>query len=757
MSNTKIILRGLAASGAILAPASLLAQYSPVAPFKGKIGKTVQGTKTDYPAHNPVARLGAPNVVWILLDDTGFGVSSAFGGLVETPNMDYLAQNGLRFNNFHTASISAATRAAILTGRNHHSSHMGRFNDDKFGTPGYDTYLPMENGTIAEALRENGYSTFCIGKYNVIPVVDGSNAGPFNRWPTGRGFDHYYGFNPASGSGDQWHPLMYRDTHREPEDPHGRVATTRLADEAINYIAEQKTAAPDKPFFLYFAPGTAHTPFHVDKEWVDMYKGRFDDGWHEYARKTLENQIRMGIVPEGTKLPIPNKDVQDWNTLPADERALYARQMETFAGFMTHTDYEIGRIIEFLRRSGELDNTIIMVALGDNGPSGEGGRIGYKDPYHPSKERALLDAEIAKMDHYGDERTWPFYPVGWAQACATPFRYYKKWADYEGGTRDGLIVFYPNGGLEKGGIRTQYTHVVDFLPTTLEMTGSTMPGTINGYKQTPLEGVSFAYAIKSPDNNIADRKTVQYYEMNASYALYKDGWKVHFPNGAVNKQVRPFYPDTDVHLYNLKEDFNESVDLAAQYPAKVKKMLKEFDKLARKYNIYPLKNGKSADPDYPETLRTHYDVYVGARPWGEYPYGDGSLGKPYTLSVYIDEAGPSANGILASQKGWALYVLDGYPVYASANGSKVVSDKKLPEGACVVTARIDYTDKKTRVTLSVDGKEAGSMTTGAKLIIAPKANALNIGRQWGVPVNGDYESPFQFSGKIFKASIDVER
>ncbi len=300
-SSSKLI-TGLAASGAMLAPASLMAQYSPTAPFKGKIGKTVEDTRTDHPAHNPVAVPGSPNVIWVIWDDTGFGVSSAFGGLVETPTLDYLAENGLRFNNFHTASISAATRAALLTGRNHHSSHMGRFNDDKFGTPGYDTYLPMENGTIAEVLRENGYATFCIGKYNATPTVDGSNAGPFNRWPTGRGFDHYYGFNPASGSCDQWHSMMYRDTHREEDDREGQIAIHRLADEAINYIAEQKTAAPDQPFFMYFAPCTAHTPFHASKEWIDKYRGRFDSGWDDYARKTLENQIRMGSCQRATNI-----------------------------------------------------------------------------------------------------------------------------------------------------------------------------------------------------------------------------------------------------------------------------------------------------------------------------------------------------------------------------------------------------------------------------------------------------------------------
>lgn len=754
MKKSRII-GGLAASGALIAPATLMAQHSPIAPFNGKIGKTVEDTKTDYPAHNPVARLGAPNVVWIILDDTGFGASSAFGGLVETPTLDYLADNGLRFNNFHTASISAATRACLLTGHNHHSAHMGRFNDDKYGTPGYDTYLPMEYGTIAEILRENGYATFCVGKYNVTPVVDGSHAGPFNRWPTGRGFDHYYGFNPASGSDDQWHPLIYRDTQREPEDPYGRPAIMRLADEAINYIAEQKTAAPDKPFFLYFAPGTTHTPFHASQEWVDMYKGRFDSGWTEYSKKTLENQIRMGVVPEGTQLAITNVDVEDWDTLPADERRLYARQMEAFAGYLSQTDHEIGRIVDFLRGVDQLDNTIIMVVLGDNGASGEGYRTGGRE-LSPKQEKEYIKAELAKYDHYGDDRTWPFYPTGWAQACNTPFRYYKKWADFEGGTRDGLIVFHPAGNLQEGAIRTQYAHVTDVLPTTVELTGTNIPKVINGYKQAPVEGISFAYAVKSPDNNVEDRKTVQYYELNSSYALYKDGWKVQFPNGSVNKQ-RDFFPDTEVHLYNLKEDFNESTDLASLYPKKVKQMLKEFDKLAKKYNVYPLKNGKVADPTYPKTTRTHYDILIGARSWVEYPYFDGSDGKPYTVQVFIDEGGPASNGVLISQTEWAIYVLDGTPVYATSGGQKLVSDKKLPEGPSVVKAVAAHKDKKTVISLYVNDEAAGSITLSSKRNIPGKINAINVGRQWGVPVNADYVSPFLFSGSIRKATIDVER
>ena len=500
---------------------------------------------------------------------------------------------------------------------------MGRFNDDQYGTPSYDTYLPMENGTAAEILRENGYATFCVGKYNGAPHENGTLAGPYNRWATGRGFDHFYGFCAPAGADDQWHPKLYRDTHREPDDSLGQPAITRFASEAINYIADQQSAAPDQPFFLYFAPGTAHTPFHASKEWVDKYHGRFDGGWEDYARRTLENQLREGIVPKGTELPVPNADVPAWDTLSDDEKKLYARQMEVFAGFLSQADHEIGRIVEFLRRTGELDNTLIIVALGDNGASGEGGRTGGRE-LTPEQEKAYIAVELAQYDHYGDERTWPFYPAGWAQACNTPFRYYKKWSDYEGGTHDGLIVFYPEGIRENGGIRTQYTHVTDILPTTVELIGATYPETINGYPQTKIEGTSFAHAVTSPDNNVEERKLLQYYELNSSYALYKDGWKVQFPNGLVNSQRRNIYPDTEARLYNLREDFNESRDLSKKYPGKVKEMLAEFDRLAWEYGIYPLKDGKKADPAYPVPHRDHYDIFVGARRYGEYAYFDGS-------------------------------------------------------------------------------------------------------------------------------------
>ena len=748
------VMTGIAAGSALLAASPALAQYSPIPEFKGKIGRTVDETQTDYPLHNPVAIPGSPNVIWIILDDTGFGTSTAFGGLIEMPTMDYLAANGLRFNNFHTASISAATRACLITGRNHHANHMGRFNDDKYGAPGYDTYLPMENGTMAEILRENGYATFCVGKYNSAPFENSTNAGPFNRWPTNRGFDHYFGYNPSTGASDQWHPLMYRDTHREPDDPLGRPVVIRMVDEAINYIADQKSAAPQQPFFLYFAPGTSHTPYHASKEWIDKYHGRFDSGWDEYARQTLQRQLEMGIIPKGTELPVRNADVPDWDSLPADQKKLFSRQMETFAGFLSEADHEIGRLIDFLRRIDQLDNSLIILAMGDNGASGEGGRVGARDLPKEDEQR-FIDEELAKYDHYGDERTSPFYPSGWAQACNTPFLYYKKWSDYEGCTHDVLIVFYPAGIKETGGIRTQYTHVTDILPTTVELTGSKVPEVINGYPQTPIYGTSFAYAVTSENNNVKDRKKLQYYELNTSYALYKDGWKLEVPNGDINGLRKKIYPDTGIHLYNLKEDFNESHDLAAKHPKKVKELLAEFEKEAERNNVFPLKDGKVADPKYPNPQRPHYDIYTGARGWGEYPFFDGTLGKPYTLSVHIDEAGEHPDGVLVSQNHFAMYVLDGTLVYATNTGEKLVADRRIPSGASVVKAQVTHKGKHSTVHLFIDDDPVGEMELSTKVNMPGKLNAIQVGRQWGVPVNGDYSSPFLFSGKIFKASIDI--
>ncbi len=522
----------------ILASAGLLAlgfyasaQHSPTPVFQGKIGKTLAETKESRPQNQPKAPEGAPNIIWILIDDIGYGASTAFGGLIETPNFDRLANQGLRYTNFHTAAYCAPTRAALLTGRNTHSVHFGFFASTSYDTPGYDGYLPFEKATVAEILRENGYNTFAVGKYHLTHPSDATQAGPFNRWHTGRGFDHFYGFPPETGAGDQWHPILYRNTQREPEDPKGRHVNELFANEAINFIAGQKAAAPDKPFFLYFAPGAVHAPHQVSKEWIDKYKGKFDAGWDKYKETVLKNQIAKGVVPPGTTLPPANPNVKPWDKLSENEKKVYLRHMEVYAGFLSQTDHEIGRIIDYVEKLGQLDNTLIALLIGDNGAEGGAREFGRFITTNPDDTREQqLAQEVKNLDKLGTEYSSALWPDGWAAATNTPFRFYKSYANYEGGTHDPLILFYPNKIKDKGGIRHQYSYVNDILPTTIELAGVKVPTVINGYPQEPIEGTSLAYTIDPENKNLPERHTIQYQEMTGSYSLYKDGWKASFPH-----------------------------------------------------------------------------------------------------------------------------------------------------------------------------------------------------------------------------------
>lgn len=766
----------LLSAGALLSVVPAVGQYSPTPKFTGVIGKTMATTKAEYPERNPQAPKGAPNVVWILLDDVGFAGTSSFGGLINTPTFDYLAQNGLRFNNFHTTSISAPTRAALLTGRNHHSVHTGMFNYDNYGTPGYDSYEPLESGTIAEILRENGYNTFAVGKYNATPMNDGTNAGPFNRWPTGRGFDHYFGYNAPTAHDDQWHPFLYRDTQREPDDSLGQLAITRFTNEAINYIADQKTAAPDKPFFLYFAPGTAHFPLQTTREWIDKYKGKFDDGWDEYAKKTLANQIAQGIVPKGTKLPIRNTDLDKWNKLSPNEKKLFARQMEIYAGFLSQADYEIGRLVDYLRDINQLDNTVIIVALGDNGAEGSGRKTGIVDGRQYMANRtvnkdSLINEELKILDKQGSEVSYTHYAEGWAAATNTPFRFYKGYADYEGGTRNGLIVYAPKYIKEKGGIRSQYTHVIDVLPTTVELTHSKVPEVINGYKQNPVEGTSFAYAIESANNKVDSRHTSQYYELAGSYAYYKDGWKAQFPNDSlfVAYRKRGNVLDATPHLYHVAEDINESEDLAKKYPEKLAELKADFEKAAERYNVYPLRPFFSQDKtrlSEAKAKRKHYDIYLGARNYTEVPYFNPGYGRGYIFTAEIDANNDKANGVLFSTSGMMLnfsfYLKDGVPIFAykplfeSPEPIKLVANKAIPSGKAKVQADIDvdYRSGHSIVTLLVNGEKVGSKTYEFGYLAL---QSIQVGRNWGPSVSpADYKSPGYLQGKFLKAYVDVK-
>ncbi|HKT72771.1 MAG TPA: arylsulfatase, partial [Steroidobacteraceae bacterium] len=540
-------------------------------PYQGKVGRTLSESKEWWPA--PLkAPAGAPNVIWILLDDVGFGAASAFGGEIDTPTLEQLAQRGLRYTNFHTTAISAPTRAALLTGRNSASVHVSGFSHTilSAGFPGWDGRLPAEDGTIAEILRDRGYNTFAVGKYGVTPDEDATDAGPFDRWPTGKGFDHFFGF--LGSQTDQYKPDLVEDqAHVKPD---GRHLSEQITDKAISYIDRQKKAAPDKPFFLYYAPGATHAPHQVAKEWSDAYRGRFAEGWDVYREKVFARQKQLGVIPADAVLPARNPDIRAWKSLAPDEKKLYARFMEVYAGYLTYTDHEIGRLVNHLEEINQLDNTLIIAIVGDNGASKEGTLNGDID--RPLFSKRLSDQDnvkynLSRINELGTpEGTEGNYPLGWAQAANTPFRLWKSDANSEGGTRNPLIISYPKQIPSDGSVRTQYGHVIDILPTTLELLRIDAPEEIRGVKQEPIEGTSLAYSIS--DAKAASRHTVQYYYIFGSRAIYEDGWKaaLAYPNAMTGSATndKPF-DEKAWELYNLNEDYTERVNLARKYPEKL--------------------------------------------------------------------------------------------------------------------------------------------------------------------------------------------
>jgi arylsulfatase len=593
--------------------------------YQGVVGKTYADSKEWWPA--PVkAPAGSPNIVWVLLDDVGFGASSAFGGLIPTPTFDSLANQGLRYTNFHTAAICAPTRAALLTGRNQHYVHMGGFAHTALsaGFPGWDGRIPADKGTVAEVLHENGYNTFAVGKWGVTPDEDATDAGPFDRWPSGKGFDHFYGF--LGSQTDQYKPDLVEDNgHVTPD---GRNLNEAITDKAISYISKQKAAAPDKPFFLYYAPGATHAPHQVPASWFDLYKGKFDEGWDVYREKVIANQIKLGIIPANAQLPARNQYVKAWNTLSADQKKVYARFMEIYAAYLTYIDAQVGRIVNHLKETKQLDNTLFFVMIGDNGASKEGTLQGVlnKGPLGAKvSDEELFKTNLEKIGEIGGPTgTNTNYPLGWAQATNTPFKHWKQDANSEGGTRNPLIIFYPKGIKEKGGIRNQYGHVVDILPTTIEFAGLKLPAYVKGIKQDTLQGSSLYYSLENA--KAPSRHTEQYYYIFGSRAIYKDGWKAaaaHHPdyidlNVLVTKDSVERNFDKDVwELYNLNEDFNERTDLAKKYPEKLKELQGLFDLEAKRYNIYPL-------IDWADVVKRRLQVAKQAAPA---PAGNGNAGK----------------------------------------------------------------------------------------------------------------------------------
>ncbi|MFZ4456946.1 MAG: arylsulfatase [Bacteroidales bacterium] len=736
-----------------------VAQHEPIQPFKGKIGRTLAESTQAWP-EKVKAKQGSPNVVWILLDDVGFGASSAFGGLVQTPNFEALANDGLRFTNFHTTGISSPTRAALLTGRNHHKVAMGHHAELQIGAPGYTGEIPLEAGTIAEILREGGYNTFALGKWHGIQPQQQSLNGPFNRYPTSRGFDHYYGF--FGGSTDQWHPQLVDGINQIDIEPNTKHLNELLADQAISYIANQQSTDSEKPFFVYYATGATHAPHHVGKEWSDQYKGKFDKGWDWYRQEVFKRQQALGLLQKGTVLPPRQAGVKEWESLSAKEKQVFAKFMENYAGYLSYTDHEIGRVIDYLKQNNLYDNTAIFLIIGDNGGSKEGtytGTVGLGQ-----SEKALggdIDFLASQIDKLGTERSNPNYPLGWSQACNTPFRYWKSDANSEGGTHNPLIVHYPKGIKEKGGIRTQYSHVSDILPTTVELTGVTIPDVINGYPQLPIQGTSFAFALN--EAKAPTRHTTQYYELHGGRSIYKDGWKasVYHPRNIFgdapgtdpNFSPRPFDQDK-WELYNLNEDWNEINDVAAKYPEKLKELQELFDSQAKQNNVYPLHSYQEglAAP----VIRPHSVILEGTSQKIQVKIGKG----PVTITANIETKTQNDEGVIFANGGLlggsSLLIQNGQLKYILNDGlteKVIVSSKPVQTGKSAI--RLEYSDAKT-IALYINGEKVGEATDTpkGKYLSSISGEGISVGKDLNSPVSKSYPWPFPFKGRVTGIVID---
>ena len=642
--------------------------------FDGIQGYTVPDS-TPSPLRLPSAPAGAPNIVLILLDDVGFGTCGTFGGPVPTPALDRVAAHGLRFNQFHTTALCSPTRAAMLTGRNHHTVHMGGIPEGANVFPGYDSIIPKEAASVAEILKQSGYSTGAFGKWHLAPLWEQTLAGPFDRWPTGLGFERFYGILNAEAS--QWEPPMFDQTtpvmpYEGRDDYH---MTEDIVDKAISWMRVQKASQPDKPFFSYIATGAMHCPHHVAPEWIEKFKGQFDQGWDELRREIYERQLSLGVIPEGTALTARPDEVPSWDEYPDRYKPVASRLMEVFAGFLAHTDAQIGRVLDALEQMGEMDNTLFMYITGDNGASAEGTIHGaWSAPSFqngiPEDPEWLLD----NMDDFGTARCENHYNLAWAWALDSPFQWMKQVASHFGGTRNAMAVQWPARFADAGGLRTQFHHVVDVMPTLLAAAGVSMPTAVNGLQQLPVDGVSMLYAMDGADG--ASTRTTQYFEMFGNRAIYHDGWIASCFHGRVPWNrfgMVPFDgPQEKWELYNIANDFSQGVDLAEAFPEKLEELLALFDSEAKRNNVYPLREpgstiGMTVVP--PENLgglkkMTYTTDHIRMPERSVVNLKNCS----FRITADIEVSTTTCIGVIACQggnmAGWTLYLNDdGCPVY----------------------------------------------------------------------------------------------
>jgi arylsulfatase len=751
---------------------------SPAPPFGGVINMDVKDSKPYWPP-NVVPPKGAPNVLLIMTDDQGYGVTGTFGGVIPTPAMDRIAKAGLRYTQFHSTALCSPTRAALITGRNHHSVGFGVITEQSTGYPGYDSVIDKNSATIGTILKENGYATSWFGKNHNTPNYQYSLAGPYDQWPSGMGFDYFYGF--VGGESDQWKPYLFRD-HTQIEPWIGKPGynlITDMADEAIKYMKGLDAAAPDKPLFLYYVPGGTHAPHQPTPEWIAKFKGKFDMGWNEMREQIFANQKRLGVIPANTQLTPWPDDLPKWDTLDADSKKLFARQAEVFAAYVAYTDNEIGRVIQTVEDMGKLDNTLIIYISGDNGTSAEGSTVGT--PFDMASIEGInipVKEQLKYYDVWGSDKTMPHMSVAWSWAFDTPFKWTKQVASHFGGTRQGMAISWPDRIKDAGGIRTQFHHMIDIVPTILEVTGIQAPVMVNGIAQKPIEGVSMAYTFDQANANAPSTRTTQYFEMLANRAIYHDGWMA-----STTPPLAPWFvglgkmPDVvngyTWELYNIAEDYSQNNDLAAKMPDKLRDMKELFLVEATKYNVFPLDNDflqRVTTPRPSATAGRTVFTYSGEMSGLPESSAPNTLNKSYSITAEVQIPSDGAEGMLNTLGGrfggYGLYLVKGKPVFAynllavehfrwegaaalTPGKHTIVFDFKIDEGP-------GFGKGGTGV-LSVDGKEVASKEiphTIPFLATVDETFDVGVDTRMGVDDN-DYQPPFRFTGKLDKLTIKL--
>jgi len=770
------------------------AQLPPPPPkFQGKIGRTADQSTPYWPAR-VVPPQGAPNVLLIMTDDAGFGVASTFGGVIPTPALDRIAANGLRYTNFNSTALCSPTRAALITGRNHHSVGFGVISEQATGYPGYDSIIPPDKATIGRILRENGYSTSWFGKDHNTPTFVASQAGPFDQWPVGMGFEYFYGF--VGGDANQWQPNLFRNTTEiYPYVGHpGWNLTTAMADDAIEYMRRLDAVAPEKPFFIYYVPGGTHAPHHPTPEWIkkisDMHL--FDQGWDKLRDQIFANQKKLGVIPPDAKLtPWPHDLLKHWDELTPDEQKLFLRQVDVFAAYVAYTDNEIGRVIQAVDDMGKLDNTLIIYIEGDNGTSSEGTLVGTPNEVAMFNQVEVpVDVQLKYFyDAWGSDETYCHMAVPWAWAFDTPFSWTKQISSHFGGVRQGMAISWPARIKDKGGIRNQFHHMIDIVPTILEATGIPAPKIVDGIPQKPIEGVSMAYTFDKANANAPSRHHTQYFEMFGDHSIYHEGWI------ASTKVMRPPWVTmtTGTHdpatypyeLYDLTKDWTQSDDVAAKYPEKVKEMAALFWNEAEKYQVLPLDATVVARLITPRPSlsagRTVFNYYgpVSGTPNGDAP---SILNSSYNFKAEVEIPQDGGDGMIVTQGGrfggYGFYVLKGKPVFVwnlvdlkriRWQGTDVLPPGKhtlefdfqyngLGMGTLTYGSPVGIGQGGTGV-LKVDGNVVATETMEHTIpLILQWDENFDIGSDTGTPVDDeDYQTPFKFSGTLKTLTLTIER